>query len=316
MRLGFYTSYSPETAQFAQRVGFKSLELSAWPQTTLNADKVSDRTLAEIQADLATKDIEISALGYYPNFLDHDQERAAEAQRYFLKVLDLAVRMNVPVVCTFAGRQPDLSVKDNIPLFKRLFSKFCDEAEKRGLKIAIENCPMIDRLNLRSENIAFSPEVWDEMFKAVPSKALGLELDPSHMVWLGIDYVQAIYDFGERIYHVHAKDIEINKRVLGRVGILGQCFGDIHGLGHGWWRDRTPGWGEVNWTKFITALLEVNYTGNVDIEHEDDVFALANALKTPQGEAGIVDTYGREEKGLILGYNTLSRLIPPSNTQA
>ncbi len=193
-----------------------------------------------------------------------------------------------------------------------MFTRFCNEAEKRGIKIAIENCPMMDRFNLRSENIAFSPEVWDEMYKVVPSKALGIELDPSHMVWLGIDYIQSIYDYGERIFHVHAKDMEINQRVLKRVGILGQCFGEIQGLGHGWWRARTPGWGEINWPQFITALLEVNYTGNIDIEHEDDVFALANALTAPAGEAGIVDTYGREEKGLILGYNTLSRLIPPS----
>ena len=312
MRLGFYTNYSTESAQLAQQIGFKSLELSAWPQSVLDADKVRDETLAEIQADLAVRDIEISALGYYPNFLDPHQENAAEAQRYFLKVLDLAGRMQVPVVSTFAGRQPHLSVKENLPLFQRVFTRFCDEAEKRGIKIAIENCPMMDRFYLHGENIAFSPEVWDEMFKIVPSKALGIELDPSHMVWLGIDYIQAVYDYGERIFHVHAKDMEIDRRVLNRVGILGQCFGEINGLGHGWWRARTPGWGEIKWPQFISALLEVNYTGNIDIEHEDDVFALANALEKPAGEAGIVELYGREEKGLILGYNTLSRLISPT----
>jgi len=311
MRLGFYTNYSKETAEFAQKVGFKSMELSAWPNSSLNADTVTDKRLGEILTDLKAKDIEISALGYYPNYLDHNAEAASEAQRYFLKVLDLAVRMGVPVVCTFAGRQPNLSVRENIPLFERVFSKFCEQAEKRHIKIAIENCPMLDRFNLLSENIAFSPEIWNEMYRVVPSKALGIELDPAHMVWQGIDYIQAIYDYGERIFHIHAKDMEIDRKTLGRVGILGQCFGDVYGLGHGWWRARTPGWGEVNWPKLISALLEVNYAGNIDIEHEDDVFALANALKNPVGEAGIVETYGREEKGLILGYNTLSRLVPP-----
>ena len=170
---------------------------------------------------------------------------------------------------------------------------------------------MMDRFHLRGENIAISPEVWDEMYKVVPSKALGIELDPSHMVWQGIDYIQAIYDYGDRIFHIHAKDMEINRRVLNRVGILGQAFGETIGLGHGWWRARLPGWGEIDWPKFITALIEVNYRGNIDIEHEDDVFAAAHAKEKIDTESGIVDAYGREEKGLILGYNTLSKLIPP-----
>jgi sugar phosphate isomerase/epimerase len=311
MKLGFYSSYSEETAAFAHRVGFKSMELSAWPDSTLNADTVTDERITEICNDLASKDIQISALGYYPNYLNPKTEERDEATRYFLKVMDLAVRMNVGVVCTFVGRDMYKSVKENLPLFQSAFSRFCDEAEKRNIRIAIENCPMLDRFYLHSENIAFSPEVWDEMYRLVPSKALGIELDPSHMVWLGIDYVQAIHDYGERIFHIHAKDMEIDRRVLARVGILGQCFGDVYGLGHGWWRARTPGWGEVDWPKFISALLEVNYKGNVDIEHEDDVFALASALSGIESESNIVESYGREEKGLILGYNTLSKLIPP-----
>ena len=310
MKLGFYTNYTPEVAEFAQRVGFRSLELSAWPYSYLNADTITGERIEEVKADLEQREIEISALGYYPNYLSPDHEECQEAARYFLKVMDLAVRMDVGVVCTFVGRDPEKSVQENLPLFQRVFSGFCEEAEKRNLRIAIENCPMLNRITHKGENIAFSPEVWDEMFRMVPSKTLGIEMDPSHMVWLGIDYIQAIYDYGDRIFHVHAKDMEIDRRVLRRVGILGQAFGDIYGLGHGWWRARTPGWGEVDWPKFITALLEVGYTGNIDIEHEDDVFALASALGKVESEAGIVDTYGREEKGLILGYKTLSQYIP------
>lgn len=312
MKLGFYTNYSKEVVAFAHKVGFRSLELSAWPSSYLNADLVTDETIEDVLRDLEDNDIELSALGYYPNYLHPDPNQAEEACRYFFKLLELANRMNVGVVCTFVGRDPEKSVQENIPLFKKIFTPFCEQAEKRNIRIAIENCPMMDRFHLHGENIAFSPEVWDEMYRVVPSKNLGIELDPSHMVWLGIDYVQAIYDYGDRIFHIHAKDMEINHKVLRRVGILGQCFGEISGLGHGWWRARTPGWGEVDWPKFLTALLEVNYPGNIDIEHEDDVFALANALENPSEEAGIVETYGREENGLILGYNTLSRLIPSS----
>ena len=311
MKLGFYTNYDKNTVAFAHEVGFRSMELSAWPDSSLNADHVTGRRIAEVKKDLEEHGVEVSALGYYPNYLDPDGGKAEEAARYFYKVMELADRMGVGVVCTFAGRDPDKSIKENIPLFERAFTPFCDEAERLGLRIAIENCPMMDRFNLRGENIAISPEVWDEMYRVVPSKALGIELDPSHMVWQGIDYIQAMYDYGDRIFHIHAKDMEINRRVLNRVGILGQAFGEITGLGHGWWRARLPGWGEINWPRFITALIETGYGGNVDIEHEDDVFAAAYAKRSTDTESGIVEAYGREEKGLILGYNTLSKLIPP-----
>jgi sugar phosphate isomerase/epimerase len=311
MKLGFYTNYDEKTVEFAHKVGFRSMELSVWPDSSLNADKVTDKRIAEVKKNLKEHDIEISALGYYPNFLDPDEEKAEEAIRYFYKVMELASRMGVGVVCTFAGRDPEKSIKENIPLFEEVFTPICAEAERRKIRVAIENCPMMDRFRLRGENIAISPEVWDEMYKVVPSKALGIELDPSHMVWQGIDYIQAIYDYGDRIFHIHAKDMEINRRVLSRVGILGQAFGETIGLGHGWWRARLPGWGEIDWPKLITALIEMNYRSNIDIEHEDDVFAAAHAKEMIDTESGIVDAYGREEKGLILGYNKLSKLIPP-----
>jgi sugar phosphate isomerase/epimerase len=308
MRLGFYTNYSRETAQLAHEIGFRSLELSAWPESSLNADRTSDEQIEAVRADLDAKDIEISALGYYPNYLDPDPTARAEARRYFMRVLDLAKRMEVRVVATFAGRDPGKTVIENIPLFKEAFMRFCDEAEKRAIKIAIENCPMMNRTTLQGLNIAFSPEIWDAMFDAVPSKALGLELDPSHMVWLGIDYLRAIYDYGDRIYHVHAKDMEIDRRALARTGIYGQAFGTVFGLGHGWWRARAPGWGEVNWPKLISALIEVGYSGNVDIEHEDDVFARA-AIGKVENEAEIVANYSKDRKGLKVGYNTLAPLM-------
>ncbi|MBN9258502.1 MULTISPECIES: sugar phosphate isomerase/epimerase [unclassified Mesorhizobium] len=306
MRLGFYANYTKETAAFAHEVGFDSLELSAWPQSSLDADKVTAAQTDAIQADLAAKDIEISALGYYPNYL-HPKE-GPEAQRYFIKVLDLAKRMGIDTVATFVGRDPSKSVEANMPKFKDVFSSFCDEAEKRGLRIAIENCPMMSVKTMESINLAFSPEIWEQMFHLVPSRALGLELDPSHMVWQGIDYIQAIHDFGDRIYHVHAKDMEINRRALKRTGIYGQVFGEPFGLGHGWWRARAPGWGEVDWPKFISALIEVGYEGNIDIEHEDDVFAAA-AVGKVEHEAEIVAKYSEERNGLRLGYNTLRNLI-------
>ena len=310
MRLGFYGNYTKETAEFAYRVGFKCMELSAWPKSTLNADTLSDKDLFEILRDLEQKDIEISSLGYYPNYLSPDEAEAEEAKRYFLRVLDLAKKMDVHIVSTFIGRDPSKTVEQNLPAFKEVFSRFVDEAAKRDVNIAIENCPMMSHREFKSENIAFSPEIWRVLFDIIPAENFGIELDPAHMVWQRIDYIKAIKEFGHRIFHVHAKDMEIRYDVLAECGIYGLQFQDIIGLGHGWWRARTPGFGEVDWRAFITALIEVGYKGNIDIEHEDDVLAAAAKLGAVKEESDIVNGYCTEPNGLILGFNTLDPIIP------
>jgi sugar phosphate isomerase/epimerase len=124
--------------------------------------------------------------------------------------------------------------------------------------------------------------------------------------------VQAVRDFGDRIFHVHAKDTEIDYKRRAYQGTFGQAIGAVPGLGNGWWRFRTPGWGEVDWVRFISALVEIGYTGNLDIEHEDEVFA-AGALAAIGSEADIVETLGRERNGLVLGHRFLATLIPPSD---
>ena len=152
---------------------------------------------------------------------------------------------------------------------------------------------------------------WDEMFRIIPAENFGLEIDPAHMVWQGIDYIKAVYDFAPRIFHAHAKDTEIRPEILARCGIYGLLFDKREEFGHGWWRGRAPGWGSVDWKRFITALLDIGYKGNLDIEHEDDVFAKAANLNASIGEeSDIINNYSTEESGLLLGYNTLSVLIP------
>jgi sugar phosphate isomerase/epimerase len=293
-------------------VGFRSLELSAWPHSSLNPDKVTKESVRGMRADLEKRDLELSALGYYPNYLTPDRAEAEEALRYLGRVIDLAGDMEVPVVATFAGRDPDKSVEENLPAFREVFSRICEHAERRKVKIALENCPMMDRFSMKGENIAFSPEIWRVLFELVPSGNLGLELDPSHCVWQRIDYVKAVKDFGPRIFHVHAKDMEIVHDRLAESGIYGVALSRQAGLGHGWWRARTPGWGEVDWAKFITALIEAGYKGNLDIEHEDDVFAESTKLASEIHEEEIVSSYGAEMRGLELGYKTLARFVPQS----
>ena len=311
LRIGFYTNYTEETAAFAQQVGFTSLQLSAWPGSTLDANTVTDARIDAILKDLEARNITISALGYYPNYLTADDKEREESQAYFPKMIKLAERMGVDVVATFAGQDSRYNVEENMPAFREVFSRFCDEAERRNVKIAIENCPMIKVDTMKGNNIAYSPEVWDEMFKAVPSSHLGLEFDPSHLVWQGIDYVQAVKDYATRIFHVHAKDLEVDHGLLKRSGILGRNFAPKKGLDRRWWRARTPGWGDIDWPKFITAVVVSGYRGSIDIEHEDDVFASFATIHSVKSEADVVSNYSLERVGLQLGYNTLSKLIVP-----
>jgi sugar phosphate isomerase/epimerase len=310
MRLGFYTNYTPAIARFAQETGFTSMELSVWPGSSLDADRSTDEDIQQIRKDLESRDIEISALGYYPNYLAAERDEAAEAQRYFRKVLELADRMEVPAVGTHAGQTPGLSVEDCLPRFAELFTGFCADAEARAVRIGIENCPMVEHKTGVRGNLAYSPEIWEAMFDAVPSPALGLELDPSHLPFLGIDYLAAVREFGDRIVHVHAKDIDIDERKRGRMGFYGQSFGRLDGLGNGWWRFRAPGWGVIDWKALISALMEVGYEGNLDIEHEDEVFAGSALLSQIDSEASIVELLGKEPNALVLGYRHLAPLMP------
>ena len=309
VRLGFVANYSPERARFAEETGFTCLQLSAWPGSALDPDAVSPAEARALRADLASRGIAISGLGYYPNLLDPDEAVQGDLMRRFRAVMRLASDMEVPLVSTIAGRDPELTIPQNMPRFADLFGALADEAPALGIRIAVENCPLMDRLSLKAINLAISPEVWAEMFRLVPSPALGLEFDPSHLVWQGIDYVAAIEEFGPRILHVHAKDMEINKRILARGGIYGQVFGSPYAYGHGWWRARLPGWGEIDWAALVTALRDAGYAGDVNIEHEDDVFARDLSVKVFASGGDVVDSYSSDQEGLRLGYRALSRFI-------
>ena len=309
MRLGFVANYSPERAQFAQETGFTCLQLSAWPGSALDPETVSASAAGEIKADLDARGIAISGLGYYPNLLDPDAAVRADCRRRFRAVMRLAAEMGVPLVSTIAGRDPSRTIPQNMPQFADLFGALAEEAASLGIRIAVENCPLMDRLSLQAINLAISPEVWAEMFRLVPSPALGLELDPSHLVWQGIDHIAAIEEFGPRILHVHGKDMEINKRVLARSGIYGQVFGTPYAYGHGWWRARLPGWGVIDWAALITALRDAGYAGDINIEHEDDVFARDLSVKVFSSGGDVVDSYSSDREGLRLGYRALSRFI-------
>ncbi|HHV63014.1 MAG TPA: sugar phosphate isomerase/epimerase [Firmicutes bacterium] len=275
MKLGFLTAALPnkslkELVEWGSSKGFKMLEVACWPASyekrryagtqhidvvNLTADKAS-----EIKAMFAEKNMQISSLAYYPNNLDPNLDARREAHEHLKRVIVAAQMLGVGVVGTFVGRDPRASVEESLEEYKKVFPDLVKFAEDHGVKLAIENCPMLyeDRWPGGS-NLASTPEIWERMFELIPSDYLGLNLDPSHLIWQQIDYIQAVYDFKEKIFHTHAKDTKILKDKLGRKGIYG----------FGFYMDKIAGLGDIDWKGYLRALYEVGYDYVVSVEHED-----------------------------------------------
>jgi len=290
VRLGLFTAAFPgrtleQVAAWAADAGFEALEIASWPGGHLDVESLDPDAVLGL---LAGHRLEISALAYYPNNLDPDDGAREAAHAHLRRVVDAAVRLGVGVVCTFAGADRWAPLGENLERFRRIWPPLVAYAEERGVRIAIENCPMVFDLDRwpGGTNLAYCPAAWDVMFEAISSPALGLNLDPSHLVWLQVDYERAVRDYGERILHVHAKDTELSPDELYRRSTLS--------LGVGWQAARMPGRGEIDWARFVGALRDVGYDGAVSVEHEDEEF---------EGSDEMV------ERGFLVARDTLRPLL-------
>ena len=279
MRLGLLTAAFPrlsleKTAAWASANGFEMLEVACWPAgggerrryagvAHIDVGRLDPGKVRDV---LERHGLEISSLAYYPNNLHPDPGERRAANTHLRRVIDAASALGVPTVGTFVGRDPTKNVPDNLREFRKVWPRLVDYAERRGVNVAIENCPMIFSWDEwpGGTNLASSPAIWDELFTIVPSARFGLNLDPSHLVWLQIDPERVVRDYASRILHVHAKDMEIDRDGLYRNGVLS--------LGMGWQIPRLPGLGEVRWDRFLSQLYRVGYDGVVSVEHEDRAF--------------------------------------------
>ncbi|HEY6399695.1 MAG TPA: sugar phosphate isomerase/epimerase [Solirubrobacteraceae bacterium] len=285
MRLGLLTAAFPDlsleqVAAWAASAGYEALEIACWPASGSEQRRyagvshidVTAFDADQVRAMLAEHGLEISALAYYPNNLHPDDEHREQVNRHLRAVIDAAQRLDVPVVTTFVGNDKDRPLPDNLRRFREIWPPLVDHAGARGVKVAIENCPMIFSYDEwpSGNNLAWSPAIWEQMFTAIPDPHFGLNLDPSHLVWLMIDYERAVYDFGDRILHAHAKDLEIRADGLYRHGTFSAGFG--------WQVPRLPGLGQVDWSRFIGALYAVGYDDVISVEHEDRQFESTDEL--------------------------------------
>jgi len=270
-------------AGWASGEGFETLEIACWPRVTgdsrryagvshIDVDTLDAAGARAIRHQLDDRGLEISSLAYYPNNLDPDPAVRTAAHEHLRKVILAAETLGVKLVGTFIGRDQNRSVADNLADVEKVWPDLVGFAGKHGVTIVIENCPMIFSADEwpGGKNLAYSPAIWRRLFEIVDADNFGLNLDPSHLVWQFIDYERAVREFGSRIHHVHAKDMEIDRNALFENGVMA--------TGIGWQIPRLPGLGEIHWDRFIAALYAVGYDGAISIEHEDRSFEGAEDL--------------------------------------
>lgn len=281
MQLGFVSAILPDLSlekvvDFAASEGFDCVELMCWPVgkaerryagvTHVDVADFSDDEAAKINALMESCGVTISGLGYYPNPLAPDKDEAAVYIAHIKAVIEAAKKLGVSVVNTFIGRDWTRSVEDNWPRFKEVWPPLIQFAEDHGIKIGIENCPMLFTGDEwpGGKNLAHSPAIWRRMFEEIPSDHFGLNYDPSHLVWQQIDYTKPLWEFADRIFHVHAKDVRVDKDHLNDVGILATPL-EYH-------TPKLPGLGAVDWGRFFSVLTDTGYDGPVCIEVEDRAY--------------------------------------------
>jgi sugar phosphate isomerase/epimerase len=281
MKLGLFTAGFPgksleQVASWAAGNGFEALEIACWPMgqadrryagvTTLDVQGFTPVKARQVHDLLETHGLTISSLGYYPNPLHPDGDHRAKVIEHLKKVIVAAGMLEVPIVGTFIGKDKDKTVPQNLDAFAQVWPPIVKFAAEHGVKIAIENCPMIFSYDEwpGGNNLASSPAIWRKMWEIIPDENFGLNLDPSHLILQMIDYERVVYDFRERIFHVHAKDLQIDREGLYQNGVLSQ--------GMGWQVPRLPGLGDIDWGRFIGALYRVGYDYVISIEHEDRAF--------------------------------------------
>lgn len=271
MKLGFVSAILPdlgldEVLAFASKERFDVVELMCWPKGK------ADRRYAGVShidlTDIKPRKLrgQASALGYYPNPLCADEKEADVYISHLKRVISAAPQLGLDTVNTFVGRDHTRSVKDNWALFQERWPGIVRHAEASGVRIAIENCPMLFTNDEwpGGKNLAVSPKIWREMFERIPSRNFGLNYDPSHLVWQFMDPVKPIREFGDRIFHVHAKDARVLRDKLNDVGILATPL-EYH-------EPKLPGLGDVKWAEFFEALRDIGYNGAVCVELEDRAF--------------------------------------------
>lgn len=283
-KLGVLASYSEANIDFLKAEGFTSMQLRADPR------KLDDAAIAKMTDKISKAGLTISSLACDGNHIDPDPAKRQQQNQYALACIELCGKMGIPAIGgqsgTMKGQPLSKQVDEIVKVYNEMYFSACEKNKVRILWEPYAGGP----------NIATGPLGWKALFEAFSSTApVGLQFDPSHLVWQFMDPVQAARDFADKIYDVHLKDTEILWHVLKRSGI--QPVDNVR-----WWRFRIPGAGSVDWKGFFTVLEEVGYQGSMNIENEDEFYY-------PAYEGG--DFTEQYKRGFHTAHTFLKTLVPP-----
>jgi len=280
-KFGFLSAILPDYSfeqimDFAGDNNFECVEICCWPRgkaarryagvTHIDVDELDDAKIKYYLDYAASKGVMISSLGFYPNALSPDKEVADAAVEHIKKIIVASGKMGVGMITTFIGRDKNKTVEENLDLFEEVWTPIVKLAEDNNVKIGIENCPMSFTVDEwpGGNNLAHAPYIWREMFKRIPSKNLGLNYDAAHPYLIGMDYIKPIYEFPDKIFHVHFKDLTILQDKVDEYGRFSYPLL--------WHAAKLPGLGDLNFAKLCAALYEIKFEGCVVIEIEDRAF--------------------------------------------
>lgn len=281
MKLGLITSICEgmtfeEVVDFASENGLECLEVACWPRegakrryagvSHIDVAQLTEEKAEEIREYCRKKGVEISSLAYYPNTMERDEEKRKYYINHIYRLMDASALLGVNMITTFIGRDPRLSVRENLELVKKIWPPIIRYGEEKNVRIAIENCPMLFTEDEwpGGQNLMTTPANWREIFEILDSPNLGINYDPSHFVWQQIDYIRPIYEFRDKIFHIHYKDIKVYRDKLADVGIMATPLEYMS--------PKIPGLGDVDWGRYVSALTDIGYQGCSCIEVEDKSF--------------------------------------------
>jgi len=262
MKLGFVSVPSEEKIKFAREAGFDGIEviLGQWMGKGCDMTVENGRKAKEVLDKYGIKALTVQ--------LGEDYCTSQDPVVRIQQTIEVAKIVGTKLVTVNAWVPGGLKPDEKFDYYKKTWPKFAKLAEDAGMRIAIENCPH------GGANLGNCPQAFRRMFELVPSKAIGLEFDPSHFIFQFMDYLSAIREFGDRIYAFHAKDTQVLRDRMNAVGIHGDQF-----LGERWWRFRMPGYGDVDWKALFIALSDIKYDGDIIIEHEDPTYGGDEGLR-------------------------------------
>src|SRR5450432_531188 len=259
-RLGILAPFTESNVRFAKEEGFTNMILGGTRGSTMDANKVTDAQIDTVKQSLAKNQMYVSALQASQDHIAADPDKRKQDNDYFVKLIELAGKLGIPYIGTSSGKNVAKPYEQQVDDIVRVYTeRYFPACQANKVRILWEPYP-------GGANIAINPFGFEALFKGFgDSPHVGLQYDPSHLVWQMMDPIQTARDFVDKIYDVHLKDTEVRWQILRKSG--------IHPLtNEQWWRYRLPGMGSIDWPAFFTVLMDAGYQGAMNIEHEDDLY--------------------------------------------